>query len=80
MQCTCEMDQIRRLLHKRAAHSFDCWVYLLEGKRRNLQRMRGIVLRIQERELSRSWARWCQFVGQMRALQVRTTQLRRVRG
>jgi hypothetical protein len=57
---------VRRVLHKTTAPVFDCWVELLETKRRRLQRARGVILRLQERGLSRSWARWCQYVGQMR--------------
>lgn len=56
-------------LNKRVASVFDCWVELLEAKRRRLQLARGAVQRMQERGVSRSWARWCRFVEQMQQLQ-----------
>lgn len=60
---------VRRVLQSRTAPAFDTWVDLLEVKRRRLQRARGTILRLRERDVSRCWERWLQFVDQMRALQ-----------
>eukprot|EP01043_Picozoa_sp_COSAG02_P023802 COSAG02_NODE_1281_length_13472_cov_8.763048_10_plen_430_part_00 len=60
---------VLRILNKRVASAFDCWIELLDANRRRLQLARGVVHRMQERGVSRSWARWCWFVEQMQQLQ-----------
>lgn len=60
---------VRRLLNQRVASVFDSWVELLEAQRRRLHVARGVVRRMQERSMSRSWVRWCIYIRQMQDLQ-----------
>ena len=66
---TYQEKMVRRLLNQRVASVFDSWVELLEAQRRRLQVARGVVQRMQERGMSRSWVRWRIYVRQMQDLQ-----------